>query len=79
MLNESTIVQLLPGEADQINLEVSSQKVIDLHFQVQITYRIANTLQLRTITLPKVFEIIFSDSPNWHPYHFQNGHLVPGS
>lgn len=69
-------VQLAPGESDELDIQVMSHIVADLHFQVQVTYRVINESQERKITLPDSFEIIFSDAKNWFPYHLQDGHLT---
>jgi hypothetical protein len=72
-------VQLVPGESDELSIEILSRRIVDLHFQVQVTYRVANEEQQHTLTLPNLFEVIFSDASNWHPYRLQDGHLVPTS
>lgn len=69
-------VELAPGEADQLNLQVSSRMLADLHFQVQITYRVTNESQRHSLTLPFNFEVVFSDASNWHMYRLQSGHFV---
>jgi hypothetical protein len=72
-------VQLVPGEADSLAVEIDPHTTADLHFQLSVTYRVTNESQLHTLTLPQVFEVIFSDDSNWHPYHLQNGQFVPGA
>lgn len=69
-------VQLLPGESDEITLEVNSHQVADVYFQVNIAYRIVNEAVVHTLTLAKVFEIAFSDKANWHPYMLKDGHFA---
>lgn len=73
---QSGSVFLLPGETDELSLEVRSNFVVDLHFQVQVTYHLIGQLVTHTLTLPNIFEVIFSDPANWHPYQLQDGHLV---
>ena len=70
-------IQLLPREADQLDLEVSSQVVADLKFHVQVTYRLANKSQLHTLMLPQESEVMFLNASDWHEYRLVNGHLVP--
>lgn len=70
-------VRLSPGEADEIDLQVTSKVPADLRFQVQVTYRVTNESQSHTLTLPHVFEVVFSLRSNWHVYAFQNGRLAP--
>jgi hypothetical protein len=69
-------VTLVPGETDEISLEVRSTVVADLHFQAQVTYHVIGQLTSHTLTLPNLFEIVFSDKTNWHPYQIHNGTLV---
>jgi hypothetical protein len=71
-------VQLIPGESDELDIQVTSRVVADLHFQVQVNYRVINESKEQTILLPKIFEIIFSNASNWHPYYIHNGHLILG-
>jgi hypothetical protein len=69
-------VQLKPGESDELDLQVVSQTKVDLQFQVQISYQIANEAQQHALILAPVFEAVFSDKSNWHPYHLDQGHFV---
>ncbi len=70
-------VSFLPGETDELSLEIRSTVVVDLHFQIQVTYHVIGLLASHSLTLPNIFEIIFSDSANWHPYQLSlDGHLV---
>ena len=71
-------VQLIPGESDELDIQVTSLVVADLHFQLEVTYRVINESREQTIHLPMTFEVIFSNASNWHPYHLQNGHLILG-
>ena len=71
-------VQLIPGESDELDIQVTSRVVADLHFQVQVNYRVINESREQSILLPKTFEVIFSNASNWHPYHLRNGHLIIG-
>lgn len=69
-------VSLTPGETDELSLEVRSSIIADLHFQVQVTYQVIGAaLAPHTLTLPNIFDIIFSVPANWHPYQIQDGHL----
>lgn len=72
-------VSLLPAETDEISLEVRSTVVTDLHFQVQVTYQVLGQSTYHTLTLPNIFEVVFSDQTNWHAYQLQNGQLVAAS
>jgi len=71
-------VQLIPGESDELDVQVMSQVTTDLHFQIQIIYRVVNESQDHVITLPNLFEVIFSNVSNWYPYHLKNGRFVAG-
>ena len=73
-------VQLVPGEADELDLQVDPHmKVgVDLHFQVQIAYYVPSKSQLHILTLPRIFEVVFSNQSNWYQYHLHDGHFVAG-
>jgi hypothetical protein len=70
-------IVLAPGEADQLNIQVSSHVIADLRFQVEVAYRVSNVSQLHVLLLPHVFEVVFSDDSNWHEYQLENGHFLP--
>lgn len=70
-------VQLTSGESDQLDVQVRSHVVADIQFQMQVTYRIATESRKYTLTLPTVFEVVFSDAENWHLYALQGGSFVP--
>jgi hypothetical protein len=70
-------IELAPGEADQLNIQVSSRVIADLRFRVQVTYRVSNESQLHVLLLPRVFEVMFSDNSNWHEYRLENGRFLP--
>lgn len=72
-------VQLVPGESDNLDIQVSSQAAMDVRFQVQVEYRVANESAFHRLTLPNTFEAVFTTASNWHLYQLQNGHFVPGS
>jgi transcriptional regulator with XRE-family HTH domain len=71
-------VQLLPGEADDLDIQVSAKMAVDLRFQVEVNYRVTDESAFHTLTLPGVFEVIFASSSSWDLYHLQNGHFVSG-
>lgn len=64
--------RLQPRETDDIDLQINAKPHLqaDLQFQVRITYRMANEGQEHMLTLPNLFEVVFSDVNNWHVYHF---------
>ncbi len=64
--------RLKPGESDLIGLQIDPAYNLraDLQFQVRITYRMANEGQEHTLTLPNLFEVVFSNASNWHLYRF---------
>ena len=70
-------IVLAPGEADQLNIQVSSRVKADLRFRVQVTYRVSNESKLHILLLPRVFEVVFSDNSNWHVYQLENGRFLP--
>ena len=68
---------LAPGEADQLDIQISSRVIADLRFRIQVTYRVSNETQLHVLLLPRVFEVVFSDNSNWHEYRLENGRFLP--
>jgi hypothetical protein len=71
--------QLVAGETDTLAIELSSSVRVDMRYRVRVTYRVVNDSAEHSLTVPGGFEVVFSDDTNWHPYHLQNGHLVPGA
>ena len=73
-------VELTSGESDQIDAAVASRFPVDMHFRIQVTYHIA-TQEQHTLILPHVFEVVFSNTSNWHTYQLnlaqQNFFPVP--
>ena len=69
-------VSLVPGEADQLDIQVNSHVLANIQFRIQITYRITNKSRLRLLTLPDPFEVVFSNASNWYTYQLQSGHFV---
>jgi hypothetical protein len=67
---------LAPGEADDLDIQMTSSVPADIRFRVRVTYRVADQSAEHTLTVPNVFEVVFADSSNWHPYQLANGHLV---
>jgi hypothetical protein len=70
-------VQLAPGESDELSIGIHASQPVSLSFQVWLTYRIANEDGLRTLKLPYLLTIAFSDALNWHTYQLRGGRLVP--
>jgi len=70
-------VQLDPGEANNLDIQVVSPVPIDLQFTLQVTYHLVNETQMHKLKLRQVFEIVFfSPASNWHLYRLQGGHFV---
>lgn len=74
---ESLDVQLAPGEADDLDIEVTAKAALDLRFQIQVNYRVTNESAFQTVTLPDVFEVVFASAFTWRLYQLQDGQLVP--
>jgi hypothetical protein len=64
--------RLPPGEQDEIGLQIDPAYNLqaDLQFQVRITYHMANENSTHALTLPNLFEVVFSNASNWHVYSF---------
>ncbi len=71
-----TYVFLTLHETDTINIQVTSLVEALLSFRIAITYRVANEDQTHTLTLPHIFQVVFSDKSNWHPYQLRDGHFT---
>lgn len=70
-------VQLKPGEADTLDLQVVGLAPAYLDFSVVVTYRLATDTQARPpLRLRQRFAVAFSDVHGWHPYQLQNGRLA---
>jgi hypothetical protein len=69
-------VSLTFKETDKISLQVDSSVEAFLSFRIAITYRVANEGQTHTLTLPNVFQVIFTSKSNWYPYQVQDGHFI---
>ena len=69
-------ITLNSNEADQLNIQINSSKLIDLSFHIQISYRIADKSIVHTLVLPQSFKAVFSDRWNWHEYSIKNGRMV---
>ena len=71
-------VQLRPGESDELSLQIQSSRLVDLRFRVRVLYRPVTEDSYRTLELPYVFEVVFSDQLNWQQFQFSAGRLAPG-
>ena len=69
-------VFLTLNETDKLSIQVASSVEVFLSFRVAITYRVANEGQTRTLTLPNIFQVIFTDKSNWHLYQVQDEHFI---
>jgi hypothetical protein len=61
-------VELRSGESDQIDAIIESRVPIDMQFRIQITYHIATQTQRSMLTLPQIYEVVFSNASNWKKY-----------
>jgi len=59
---------LAPNESDEITVLVASRQIVDLRFQLDIRYRPINETGVRSLRIPYVFEVVFSDQLNWQEY-----------
>lgn len=72
-------VSLVPGEADQLDIQVNARVLASIQFRVQITYRIVNESHMHQLLLPNIFYMISSNASNWNIYQIQEGHFVATS
>lgn len=64
------------GENNQLSVQVMSTVTAYLRFQIQVSYQVADAAKMYTLTLPQIFQVVFSDASNWQPYTLQNGLFV---
>ncbi|MDQ6900663.1 MAG: hypothetical protein M3072_14355 [Candidatus Dormibacteraeota bacterium] len=69
-------VQLAPSETDEVSLQVSSRRMVDLQFRVDFEYRLASERTVRLLELPYMFHAKFADQLHWQLFEFQNEKLV---
>jgi hypothetical protein len=72
----SDYVFLTLHETDKISIQVASSVEVFLSFRIAITYRVANEGQTHTLTLPHIFQMIFTHTSNWHPYQVRDGRFT---
>jgi hypothetical protein len=72
-------VELRSGESDQIDAAIESPLPVDMHFRIQVIYHIASQGQRSILTLPQVFEVVFSTASNWQKYqlNLDQSNFVP--
>ena len=62
-----TILELASGEADTVGLQITTTSLADVRFSINVRYRIADESTISApLTLPGIFEVIFTDGSNWH-------------
>jgi hypothetical protein len=64
------------GESNQLSIQVMSSVTVYLQFQIQVSYQIANAARVYTLTLPRIFRVVFSDASNWQEYILKNGSFL---
>lgn len=70
-------VQLVPGESDELDIQVSAKVATSLRFRVQVTYRVANEGTLHVLTLPHPFAVTFATADSWRPFMVSGGGFIP--
>ncbi|WP_126601604.1 hypothetical protein [Dictyobacter aurantiacus] len=56
------------GESDQIDAAFESSVPVDIQFRIQVTYHILTHEDAHSLTLPQVFEVVFSNVSTWRTY-----------
>jgi hypothetical protein len=73
-------VHLTAGESDVLTVQMGSQQfTASITFHVEVVYSLTSdpTPQRHTLRLlSKKFEVVFSNTQNWHAYQLQDGVLV---
>jgi hypothetical protein len=72
-------VELAPGESDELDVQIVSPIVVDLRFQIAVTYRFANQTPTHSFVFPMTFEVVFAPSTSWRSYELLGGRLTPHS
>lgn len=70
-------VQLQPGQAGELSLQVVSAQPVDLKYRLRIAYRGAGEATPRRFEVPILFEAVFSDQRSWQRFQVRDGRLVP--
>lgn len=67
------------GESNQLSIQVMPTVTAYLWFQIQVSYQIGDAAKVYILTLPQIFQVVFSDASNWQEYILQNGSFVKKS
>lgn len=71
-------VSLGAAEQDSLTVSVTSTTQRQIAFRVQVSYRLTREQTVHTVTLDRVFKVVFLTQGSWEPYHLdQLGRFVP--
>lgn len=69
-------VQLRPGDAGELTVQVAARQPVDLRYRLRIAYRVGEETRTRQLDVPYLFEVVFSDQRSWERYQVSDGRLV---
>lgn len=70
-------VELSPEENNQLSIQVHSQQMVFLQFQIQISYETTNPdTGPRTLLVPTILQVMFLKAQYWQEYISPNGFFV---
>lgn len=65
-------VQLAPGEADQLDVQLVSRVRAEIRFHIEIVYKSTIAPAQHVLVMPQEFDVTFSDATNWHVFALQH-------
>jgi hypothetical protein len=64
-----TATYLGEGQADELDIQVTSTLPVELRFHIEVAYNVPGGAPLRMLSLTKhEFQVAFGDASNWHVY-----------
>lgn len=70
-------VELKPGQAGELTVQVGASQPVDLKYRLRITYRAGSGTATRRLDVPYLFEVVFADQASWQRFQVRDGRLAP--
>jgi hypothetical protein len=71
------LVRRRTAYSDELDLQFIARVPVQLQFQVQVQYRVADLAQVHTLNLPNTFVVDFSNATDWNQYRVGDSGFVP--